>query len=103
MDGLGWNDMTIEQGLQKIARLIVVMTDDEILGMVTNISLTQNKWSIGFNPLQNHKLLTPHNKLIWLRIKRNFMMELGIQIIEPIHAFPLLQENDEYLMQKQSN
>jgi hypothetical protein len=68
--------------------------------MVTNISLTQWKWSIGFNPLQNHKLLTPHNKLMWLRNIRNFMMELGIQITKPNHEFPLLQENDEYLMQK---
>jgi hypothetical protein len=46
MGGLGWNDMAIEQGLQNIARLIIEMHDEEILGTMTNIMLNQWKWSI---------------------------------------------------------
>jgi hypothetical protein len=50
MAGLGWKDMAIEQGLQNIARLIIGMHDEEILGTMTNIMLNQWKWSIRFDP-----------------------------------------------------
>jgi hypothetical protein len=63
---LGWNDMAIKLGLQNISRLIAVMYDKEILGMINKTLLIQWKWSIGFNPLQNYEFLTPHDESIWL-------------------------------------
>jgi hypothetical protein len=100
MGGLGWKDMAIEQGLQNIARLIVGMHDDEILGTMTNIMLNQWKWLIGFDPFQHYKLQTPHDESIWLKNIRIFMIEKGIQIKKTVQAHPLLREKDEYLMQK---
>jgi hypothetical protein len=43
---------------------------------------------------------SPHDKSIWLRNIRNFMIEKGIQIKKTVQAYPLLREKDEYLMQK---
>jgi hypothetical protein len=100
MGGLGWKDMAIEQGLQNIARLIIGMHDEEILGTMTNIMLNQWKWLIGFDPFQHYELQTPHDKSIWLRNIRTFMIEKGIQIKKTVQAYPLLREKDEYLMQK---
>jgi hypothetical protein len=76
------------------------MHDEEILGTITNTFLTQWKWLIGFNLLQNYELLTPHDESIWLSNIRNFMIEHNIKITKTIQAYPLLRENDEYLMEK---
>jgi hypothetical protein len=89
MGGLGWNDMAIEQGLQNIARLIIGMHDEEILGTMTNVMLNQWKWSIGFDPFQHYELQTPHDESIWLRNIRIFMIEKGIQIKKTVEAYPL--------------
>jgi hypothetical protein len=41
MGGLGWNNMALEQGSQNIARLIIGLHDEEILGTITNTLLNQ--------------------------------------------------------------
>jgi hypothetical protein len=92
--------MAIEQGLQNIVRLIIGMHDKEILGITTNTMLNQWKWSIGFDPLQQYELQTPHDKLIWLKNIRKLMVKYGIQIKKTIQAYPVFREKNEYLMQK---
>jgi hypothetical protein len=77
---LGWNDMAIGKGLQNIARFIIGMHEKDFLGITTNTMLSQWKWTIRFDPFQHYKLQTPHDKLIWLKNIRKFMVEYGIQI-----------------------
>jgi hypothetical protein len=84
--------MAIEQSLQNIARLIVGMYDEEILGITINIMLNQWKWLIGFDPFQQYELQTPHDKSIWLKNIHNFMIENGIQIKKTVQAYQLLRK-----------
>jgi hypothetical protein len=84
--------MAIEQSLQNIARLIIGMYDEEILGITTNIMLNQWKWLIGFDPFQHYELQTPHDKSMWLKNIHNFMIENSIQIKKTVQAYQLLRK-----------
>jgi hypothetical protein len=76
------------------------MHNKEILGTIINTLLTQWKWLLGFNTLQNYEFLTPHDESIWLSNIRHFMSEHNIKIAKRIQAYTLLRENNKYLMKK---
>jgi hypothetical protein len=98
LGGLGWCDMEVEQGLHNFVAMINSMHNTEIAGLVHKAMMRNWFWVLGMNPLQNEIPNITHDKSIWPRTTAQFLSAHNVKIISVYPSYPLLRENDQYIM-----
>jgi hypothetical protein len=98
LGGLGWCDMEVEQGLHNLGDMINGLLNNEIVSLVHKAMMQNCFWALGMNPLQNEIPNITHNKSLWPRTAVKFLTTHNIKIISVYPGYPLLRENDQYIM-----
>jgi hypothetical protein len=98
LGGLGWCDMEVEQGLHKLGAMINGIHNTEIVGLVHKAMMQRWFWALGMNPLKNEIPNITHDKSIWPRTTAQFLSAQNIKIISVYPSYPLLRQNDQYIM-----
>jgi hypothetical protein len=96
LGGLGWCDMEVEQGLHDQRYACT-----EIVGSVHKAMMRIWFWALGLNPFQNEISNITHDESIRPRSTAQFMSTHNIKIISIYPSYPLLRENDEYIIRSQ--
>jgi hypothetical protein len=90
--------MEVEQGLHNLGAMINGMHNTKIVGLVHKVLMQNWFWALGLNPFQNEIPNLTHDKSIWPRTTAQFMSAHNIKIISVYPSYPLLTENDQYIM-----
>jgi hypothetical protein len=98
LEGLGWCDMEVEQGLHNLGAMINGLYNTEIVGLVHKAMMKTWFWALGMNPLQNKIINITHDESFWPKTTAQFMSKHNIRIISANHTYPLLRENHQYIM-----
>jgi hypothetical protein len=89
LGGLGWCDMEVEQGLHNLGAMI---------NGLHKAMMRTWFWALGMNPLKHEILNITHDESIWPRTTAQFMSKHNIRITLANPIYPLLRENDQYIM-----
>jgi hypothetical protein len=98
LGGLGWCDMEVEQGLHNLGTMINGLHNNEIVGKVHKAMMRTWFWALGMNPLKHEILNLTHDESLWPRTTAQFMSKHNIRITLANLIYPLLRENDQYIM-----
>jgi hypothetical protein len=101
LGGLGLQGPYVEQGLLNIQAMINTLIDTRIIGKITRIAFKKWQWHVGIgqNVLEYNNYQLQYNESTWFKATKEFMREQGIQIRLKQKKFPLLRENDRYIME----
>jgi ribonuclease HI len=95
--------MEVEQGLHNLGDMINSMHNTETVGSVHKAMMRSRFWALGLNPFQNEIPNITHDESIWPRTTAQFMSTHNIKIISDYPSYPLVRENDEYIMTQAYN
>jgi hypothetical protein len=98
LGGLGWCDMEVEQGLHNLGAMTSGLHNNEIVGQVHKAMMRTWFWALGMNPLKNKILNISHDESLWPKTTAKFMPKHNIRIALANPVYPLLRENDQYIM-----
>ena len=101
LGGLGFQDPYVEQGLLNVQALINALTDKRIIGKITRNAFEKWQWHVGIgqNVLEYNDNQLQYDESTWFKATKEFMREHQIQIRIKQDKFPILRENDQYIMQ----
>ena len=101
LGGLGMLDFYAEQGILNIQILLKALTDNQLVGDITRITIHKWKWHLGSgnDPFWKHKYQYPQDESQWLQNVRRFAVQNGIQICSGPSNFPLQRVHDTYIME----
>ena len=74
LGGLGFMDLYVEQGLLKLQLLTKALSDRQLVGDVTRLTITKWKWQLGTgnDPFQESQHHYPQDESQWLQSVRKF-------------------------------
>jgi hypothetical protein len=98
LGGLGWCDMEVEQGLHNFGAMISGLHNNEIVGQVHKAMMRTWFWALGMNPLKHEFPNITHDESLWPKTTAKFMYKHNIRIALANSIYPLLRENDQYIM-----
>jgi hypothetical protein len=96
--GLGWCEMEVEQGFHNLGAIINGLHNNEIVGLVHKAMMRTWFCALGMNSLKNKILNITHDESLWPITTAQFMSKHNIRIVLANPIYPLLRENDQYIM-----
>jgi hypothetical protein len=98
LGGLGWWDMEVEQGLHNLGTIINGLHNNEIVGQVHKAMMRTWFWALGMNPLKHEIINITHDESLCPRTASQFISKHNIRIALANPIYPLLKENDQYII-----
>jgi hypothetical protein len=98
LGGLGWCDMGVKQGLHNLGAMINGLHNNEIVRQVHNAMMRTCFWALGMNPLKHKIPKITHDESLWPRTTAQFISKHNIRIALANPIYPLLRENNQYIM-----
>jgi hypothetical protein len=88
----------VEQGLHNLGAMISGLHNNEIVGHVHKAMMKTWFWALGRNPLKHEILNITHDESLWPKTTAQFISKHNIRIALANPIYPLLRENDQYMM-----
>ena len=101
LGGLGFMDLYIEQGLLNLQLLTKALSDSQLVGDLTWLTIRKWKWQLGTgnDPFQDSQYQYPQDESKWLQSVRHFAVRYHIRLSTVGYDYPLQRLNDKYIME----